>query len=184
MLFVSGRLKAVESANQATNQAMSGLAGHIVGVHRHTTTRIDEVQREQRDTATRIDGVQREQRDTASRQDTRIDEVQTEQRDTATRIDDVQREQRDAATKIDNVQREQRDTASRQDTRIDEVQVEIGETVARLGDVEGEKVGTQFIYLTKRVKVKDIITSQQQSRGYSNVSGQRSRSRSTSVLCL
>ena len=157
LFFVSGRLKAVESANQATNQAMSGLAGHIVGVHRHTTTRIDEVQREQRDTA--------------SRQDTRIDKVQREQRDTASKQN----------KRLDEVQREQRDTVSRQDTRIDEVQVEIGETVARLGDVEGEKVGTQFIYLTKRVKVK-LIPSQQRSRGYSNMSGQRSRS--TLVLCL
>ena len=99
---VLGRLEAVESitqqhesAIQYTHQAINGLTGQIVGVHIHTATMIDEVQREQRGTATRIDDVQREQRDTA----TRIDEVQREQRDTATRMDEVQR---DTAARVDD----------------------------------------------------------------------------------
>ena len=91
MFFVLGRLEAVESTTQqhensiqATNQAISGLAGQIVGVQQ-TATRIAEVQREQRDTVTRIDDVQR---DTA----TRIDEVQVEIGETAARLGDVEGE--------------------------------------------------------------------------------------------
>ena len=74
MFFDLGRLGAVESITQqhessiqATNQAISGLSGQIVGCHRHTTARIDEVQREQRDTATRMDEVQVEIGETVTR---------------------------------------------------------------------------------------------------------------------
>ena len=103
LFFVSGRLEAVElitqqhkNTFQATNQTMSGLPGQIMEAHRHMTTRIDAVKREQRDTAsrqdTRMDEVQREQRDTASRQETRMDEVQREIGKTEARLCDVEGE--------------------------------------------------------------------------------------------
>ena len=92
LLFVLGRLEAVESTTQQhessiqdTKQAVSGLSGQMVGAHREMAARIDEVQR---DTATRIDEVQREQRDTV----TRIDQVQVEIGETAARLGDVEGE--------------------------------------------------------------------------------------------
>ena len=74
LFFVLGRLEAVESttqqhesAIQATNQAISGLAEQIVGVQREqrdTTARVDEVQREIGETVAKLGDVEGEKVET------------------------------------------------------------------------------------------------------------------------